>query len=159
MSDRIAVMFDGEIAQLDSPHELYSRPKTKEVANFIGIMNFLPAIASDAKDGLIKVEIPGLGDALIAEDQAPSGSIGTQIGIRPEMLTILLSDDQKAEKEVVGTVVEVNYYGDMSYYSIALDGVTEPLSVSMRNTAGRKVLEPNDKTRVGWGAESLILLD
>ena len=159
MSDRIAVMFDGEIAQLDSPQELYSRPKTKEVANFIGIMNFLPAIASDAKDGLIKVEIPGLGDALIAEDQAPSGSIGTQIGIRPEMLTILLSDDQKAEKEVVGTVVEVNYYGDMSYYSIALDGVTEPLSVSMRNTAGRKVLEPNDKTRVGWGAESLILLD
>ena len=159
MSDRIAVMFDGEIAQLDSPHELYSRPKTKEVANFIGIMNFLPAIASDAKDGLIKVEIPGLGDALIAEDQALSGSIGTQIGIRPEMLTILLSDDQKAEKEVVGTVVEVNYYGDMSYYSIALDGVTEPLSVSMRNTAGRKVLKPNDKTRVGWGAESLILLD
>ena len=159
MSDRIAVMFDGEIAQLDSPQELYSRPKTKEVANFIGIMNFLPATASDAKDGLIKVKIPGLGDALIAEDQAPSGSIGTQIGIRPEMLTILLSDDQKAEKEVVGTVVEVNYYGDMSYYSIALDGVTEPLSVSMRNTAGRKVLEPNDKTRVGWGAESLILLD
>jgi len=159
MSDRIAVMFDGEIAQLDSPQELYSRPKTKEVANFIGIMNFLPAIASDAKDGLIKVKIPGLGDALIGEDQAPSGSIGTQIGIRPEMLTILLSDDQKAEKEVVCTVVEVNYYGDMSYYSIALDGVTEPLSVSMRNTAGRKVLEPNDKTRVGWGAESLILLD
>ena len=159
MSDRIAVMFDGEIAQLDSPQELYSRPKTKEVANFIGIMNFLPAIASDAKDGLIKVKIPGLGDALIGEDQAPSGSIGTQIGIRPEMLTILLSDDQKAEKEVVGTVVEVNYYGDMSYYSIALDGVTEPLSVSMRNTAGRKVLEPNDKTRVGWGSESLILLD
>ena len=159
MSDRIAVMFDGEIAQLDSPQELYSRPKTKEVANFIGIMNFLPAIASDAKDGLIRVKIPGLGDALIGEDQAPSGSIGTQIGIRPEMLTILLSDDQKAEKEVVGTVVEVNYYGDMSYYSIALDGVTEPLSVSMRNTAGRKVLEPNDKTRVGWGAESLILLD
>ena len=159
MSDRIAVMFDGEIAQLDSPQELYSRQKTKEVANFIGIMNFLPAIASDAKDGLIKVKIPGLGDALIGEDQAPSGSIGTQIGIRPEMLTILLSDDQKAEKEVVGTVVEVNYYGDMSYYSIALDGVTEPLSVSMRNTAGRKVLEPNDKTRVGWGAESLILLD
>ena len=159
MSDRIAVMFDGEIAQLDSPQELYSRPKTKEVANFIGIMNFLPAIASNAKDGLIKVEIPGLGDALIAEDQAPSGTLGTQIGIRPEMLTILLSDDQKAEKEVVGTVVEVNYYGDMSYYSIALDGVTEPLSVSMRNTAGRKVLKPNDKTRVGWGAESLILLD
>ena len=54
---------------------------------------------------------------------------------------------------------EINYYGDMSYYSIVLEGITDPLSVSMRNTAGRKVLKPNDQIRVGWGAESLILLD
>jgi spermidine/putrescine transport system ATP-binding protein len=159
MSDRIAVMFDGEIAQLDSPHGLYTRPKTKEVANFIGIMNFLPAAASKAKDGLIKVIIPGLGEALITEDQAPAGALGKQIGIRPEMLTILLNDDHKAEQETMGTILEINYYGDMSYYSIVLEGITDPLSVSMRNTAGRKVLKPNDQIRVGWGAESLILLD
>lgn len=159
MSDRIAVMFDGEIAQLDSPHGLYTRPKSKEVANFIGIMNFLPATASKEKNGLIKVKIPGLGEALITEEQAPAGELGRQIGIRPEMLTILLNDDQKAEQETMGTISEINYYGDMSYYSIALEGIKDPVSVSMRNTAGRKVLEPNDQIRVGWGAESLILLD
>ena len=159
MSDRIAVMFDGEIAQLDSPHGLYTRPKSKEVANFIGIMNFLPATASKEKNGLIKVKIPGLGEALITEEQAPAGELGLQIGIRPEMLTILLNDDQKAEQETMGTISEINYYGDMSYYSIVLEGIKDPVSVSMRNTAGRKVLEPNDQIRVGWGAESLILLD
>ena len=43
MSDRIAVMFAGEIGQLDGPEELYRRPKTKQVASFIGKMNFLEA--------------------------------------------------------------------------------------------------------------------
>ncbi len=48
MSDRIAVMFDGEIAQLADPETLYRRPKTRQVADFIGTMNFLPAsILSD----------------------------------------------------------------------------------------------------------------
>ena len=37
--------------------------------------------------------------------------------------------------------LEINYYGDMSYYSIVLEGIKDPVSVSMRNTAGRKVLE------------------
>ncbi len=43
MSDRIAVMFEGQIAQLDDPETLYRRPKTRQVADFIGTMNFLPA--------------------------------------------------------------------------------------------------------------------
>ncbi len=43
MSDRIAVMFDGRIEQLDTPEGLYRRPVNKRVASFIGVMNFLPA--------------------------------------------------------------------------------------------------------------------
>ena len=43
MSDRIAVMFEGEIAQLDGPEALYARPANRRVADFIGVMNFLPA--------------------------------------------------------------------------------------------------------------------
>ena len=41
MSDRIAVMFEGKIVQIASPQELYSRPKSKRVASFIGVMNFI----------------------------------------------------------------------------------------------------------------------
>ena len=43
MSDRIAVMFEGGIAQLDDPETLYRRPASRRVAEFIGMMNFLPA--------------------------------------------------------------------------------------------------------------------
>ena len=41
MSDRIAVMFDGNIAQVGQPQEIYERPVSKKVASFIGIMNFI----------------------------------------------------------------------------------------------------------------------
>ena len=55
MSDRIAGMFEGEIAQLADPETLYRRPATKKVADFIGTMNFIPAeIVSEAGD---KVEV------------------------------------------------------------------------------------------------------
>ncbi|WP_223877752.1 ABC transporter ATP-binding protein [Histidinibacterium aquaticum] len=43
MSDRIAVMFEGEIGQMDDPETLYRRPKSRRVAAFIGLMNFLDA--------------------------------------------------------------------------------------------------------------------
>ena len=69
MSDRIAVMFEGEIAQLADPEVLYRKPATKRVADFIGVMNFLPARAGD-----------GLEEAI--EDNAffaPNG--GTLVGI------------------------------------------------------------------------------
>ena len=46
MSDRIAVMFDGGIAQLDDPEVLYRRPKDRRVAEFIGVMNFVGGTAS-----------------------------------------------------------------------------------------------------------------
>ncbi len=47
MSDRIAVMFEGEIGQLGDPEDLYRRPNSKRVADFIGLMNFLPARVAD----------------------------------------------------------------------------------------------------------------
>ena len=80
------------------------------------------------------------------------------IGIRPEMLTILFNKSDKAEIEVMGEVTATSYYGDMTYYGLHIDGIADEVTVSMRNTAGRKVLDIGDKTRIGLGSESLVLL-
>ena len=45
MSDRIAVMNGGKIEQLDSPEAIYSRPKTRFVAGFVGKVNFLSGVS------------------------------------------------------------------------------------------------------------------
>ena len=159
MSDRIAVMFDGRIAQLASPQELYRRPINRQVADFIGVMNFLDvSIKSESSDGY-NVEISGLGKATVPLDQAPAGvGSDTKAGIRPEMLTLLYDDQKAAENEVEATVADAYYVGDMTYYEVKVDGVEKPVEISMRNTAGRAVLERGAKTRVGWGNESVLLL-
>jgi len=160
MSDRIAVMFNGEIAQLATPQVLYRRPLDKRIASFIGIMNFIDGTLKSVTKKGIEIDAGPLGSMTIAPDQMPlplkPGKVS--IGIRPEMLTVLYSSKDKAEIEVSGTITNTGYYGDMTYYDVAVDGLDREVTVSMRNTAGRRVLEIGEKTRLGLGRESLLLL-
>jgi spermidine/putrescine transport system ATP-binding protein len=160
MSDRIAVMFEGQIAQLDSPERLYRLPKTRAVANFIGTMNFLSAQILSESGGVVEVEAQGFGRLqLDAEKQvtgAPSAS-GATIGFRPETATLLFEGQQASDRESMATVEEVVYYGDMTYYDVLLDGTSAPMRLSMRNVFGRPVLDIGTRARVGWSPGALVL--
>ena len=160
MSDRIAVMFEGEIAQLADPETLYRRPNSKKVADFIGTMNFLPArIVSDA-GGMVEVEAQGFGAVtLTAEQCAAAGAdkAGAMVGFRPETLTILFDGQTATDRETMGVVTEVVYYGDMTYYDVKLDGTDAPMRLSMRNVFGRPVLDIGTRTRVAWAPGALVL--
>lgn len=160
MSDRIAVMFEGRIAQVADPQTLYRRPVNRQVADFIGVMNFLPATSKVVGDG-VEVEIAGLGPATIASEQCPGGMPqgAASVGIRPEMMT-LLYDGQTSESAVAeGTISERYYYGDMTYYEVAFDGVAEPVTLSMKNLVGRPVLERGDAARVSWDPRALVVFE
>ena len=160
MSDRIAVMFEGQIVQIASPQELYSRPKSKRVATFIGVMNFIEGQLLKGGDQNTNVDAGILGNVNVSPDQIPiplnSGPV--IIGIRPEMLTLLFEDRDRTEFEISGVILESTYFGDMTYYTVQVTGLKSPLTISMRNTAGRRVLDDGESARVGWGAESLVIL-
>ncbi|WP_127112586.1 ABC transporter ATP-binding protein [Shimia sediminis] len=162
MSDRIAVMFEGEIAQLDTPEGLYRRPRTKRVASFIGVMNFLSAKLTGEKDDALTLTIDALGDVTVPRSIAPIGLDPAGIdavGIRPEMLTVLMDETDTAERSVKGTITATSYYGDMTYYDVQLPGDGAPVTISMRNTAGRSVLPQGSEVSVGWGADSIVLFE
>ncbi|PIE11514.1 MAG: Fe3+/spermidine/putrescine ABC transporter ATP-binding protein [Rhodobacterales bacterium] len=159
MSDRIAVMFDGEIGQMDDPEVLYRRPRSQRVANFIGLMNFLPAKVTEtgARYGL---EVAGLGACEIDAEQVPAGAdLGDAVvGIRPETLSILFEGEVTDRRVIDGVVEEVVYYGDMTYYHVKLPGIEKPLTLSMKNLIGRPVLDYKARCRVAWDERSLVLL-
>ncbi len=159
MSDRIAVMFEGEIAQLADPETLYRRPNSRRVADFIGVMNFLPAKVLGEAGGHIQVEAAGLGAFDIEAQQAPGAVTGGEasVGFRPETLTILYEGQTAQDRETAGTIDEVVYYGDMTYYDVKLDGVAAPVRISMRNVFGRPVLDVGTRTRVAWSPGALVL--
>ncbi len=159
MSDRIAVMFDGKIAQLDTPEGLYKRPKTKRVASFIGVMNFIPAKVIASTKTKLSLDVEALGKVDVgASDTIKSGEKIT-VGIRPEMLTILYEETDDADNVFSGIIVSASYYGDMTYYEVELGNTAIRATVSMRNTAGRPVLRAGTETRIGWGYESITVLD
>lgn len=163
MSDRIAVMFEGQIAQLDEPEALYARPVDRRVADFIGVMNFLPAEILGESDAGVTVRVPGLGEVTIPPGQisrARPDDPGPTIGFRPETMT-LLSEGQTAQGNVApGVIDELVYYGDMTYYDVRLDGMpedVEPVRISMRNVFGRDVSEVGTRTRLAWSPGGLVL--
>ena len=160
MSDRIAVMFEGQIAQLDDPETLYRLPKSRAVANFIGTMNFLPAKIISEGLGKVEVEAQGFGRVILDEQKQVTGTPtpgGCTIGFRPETATILFDGQQATDRETMATVEEVVYYGDMTYYDMRLDGTTEPIRLSMRNVFGRPVLDIGTRARVGWSVGALVM--
>ncbi len=160
MSDRIAVMFEGSIGQMADPETLYRRPGNRRVAAFIGKMNFLRAEVLSS-GSMIGLDVQGLGPAEITRDQAPNGAPSgpAVVGIRPETLTILFEGETTARRTIEGVVDEVVYYGDMTYYDVRVNGVEEPLNLSMRNVIGRPVLDVGAATRISWDERALVLLE
>ncbi|SMY07350.1 ABC transporter ATP-binding protein [Flavimaricola marinus] len=159
MSDRIAVMFEGEIGQMDDPETLYRAPNSRRVAEFIGKMNFLTGVVT-TDGGTVSVDVAGLGRAELPASQVPQGTVPgkVSIGIRPETLAILFDGETTQRRVVDATVSEVVYYGDMTYYDVRIAGVESALTISMKNLIGRPVLDVGAKTKVIWDERSLVLL-
>jgi spermidine/putrescine transport system ATP-binding protein len=160
MSDRIAVMFEGQIAQLADPETLYRLPKTRAVANFIGTMNFLPGKILSEAAGKVEADCPGFGRLVLDAERQVTGAAtpsGASVGFRPETLTLLFEGQQAGDRECMATVEEVVYYGDMTYYDIKLDGTDTVSRLSMRNVFGRPVLDIGTRTRVGWSPGALVM--
>ena len=89
MSDRMAVMMDGEILQLDTPTEIYNKPLNLQVAEFIGSpkINILPAESDD------KGEITCMGLTMTQSLRSPKqGDI--LLGMRPEHTNLLTSNSK-----------------------------------------------------------------
>tara|TARA_B100000700_G_scaffold326922_1_gene439913 strand:- start:2035 stop:3156 length:1122 start_codon:yes stop_codon:yes gene_type:complete len=161
MSDRIAVMFDGKIDQIASPQEIYSRPKSKRVASFIGVMNFLEGqlFIDEKLQAYVDAGILGKMQVKVEQILVPFDSGPVTIGIRPEMMSLLFEERDRTEFEISGTIKDSAYFGDMTYYTVKVSGLKSNLTVSMRNTAGRRILANGESARVGWGSESLVILN
>lgn len=159
MSDRVAIMFQGQIEQLATPQELYKRPATRRVAEFFGQMSIIPASIVQRGQGKVRVEIAGLGVCEARPDHVPTNGGAICAGLRPELLTMLRDGEAHDAPAADGEIVNVIYRGELTYYDVRLDGLDTPICVSMRNTTEQKMLEPGDRTRIGWSDRSAIFLE
>ena len=87
ISDRIIVMKGGVIAQMGSPHEIYYKPVSEFVADFIGECNFLHGEAAGSDDGSVTVRVNGH-PVQVASDKRPAAGEDCEIVLRPEAIRI-----------------------------------------------------------------------
>src|SRR4029077_11467200 len=110
MSDRVAVMSNGVIEQLDEPRAIYDRPLTPFVADFIGDMNFLIGEVAEAADGGFAVDV-GAGIVVRARGQAIRGT-RVRVGIRPERMVAAPGDWSGTANSGAAEVITKMYLGD-----------------------------------------------
>jgi putative spermidine/putrescine transport system ATP-binding protein len=115
IADRVGVMREGRLEQLASPTEVYSRPATSFVAEFVGLTNRLDG---EVRGG--KVTVRGRTLPLM-EPGTPDGQVVALV--RPEAVT-LASHSSPESGPLVGTVIAVTFLGAMSRVTVDLGDTT-----------------------------------
>ena len=152
MSDRIAVMSGGRVLQVASPRTLYEAPNCREVADFIGQMNFFAARVSGRDGAMARVDLGPLGQAKLSTDQ--DGEL--LVALRPEK--ILLSQNASANG-VRGNVVATAYLGERTHYNVAVSGLSEPIFVADQNSRTTlRSYATGDAVYLSWSADDLVVL-
>ncbi len=121
LSDRMAVLNNGEIAQIGDPRQIYHQPADRFVADFVGKINLI-AVEAGREGGQAVLRL-GDGQALALPD-APAGLCGpARIGIRPERLRLLAADEPAGDGPVIrGRIVSASFEGARYLYVIAVGG-------------------------------------
>ena len=146
MSDRIVVMFGGQIAQYGAPSDVYDRPASLEVAQFVGQVNTLPGrLAGKNADGSSAIET-ALGMASV-KGKLPAGDGPIHVLLRPEAIELAAAG--QGSEGVAATVSQSYYSGSLIDYRLTLEN-GETISVQ---TFPRNRFAPGDRVHVQVDAE------
>lgn len=125
MADRVGVMNAGRLEQLDAPQVLYAAPRSAFVADFVGLMNRVPAEVADGQVTVLGARLPTL------EGSVTSGR-GLAL-IRPEQLVLTPGDGS-------ARVVSVSFQGPISRATVRTADGTE-LVTQLSGSAGARLVE------------------
>ena len=152
MSDRIAVINDGRLAQVDTPQAIYNHPSNAFVADFIGESTMLPL----TRDG---------GGRLCFEDQvieaSPEIDGDCSLVIRPERLFVTAEENLDSDESIVfsGVLREFVFQGETAF---ALMSINDECDLAFRfgtdAISSQQVLRPGDPVSLGLHRSDVIVI-
>jgi iron(III) transport system ATP-binding protein len=146
MADRMAVLRAGRAVQVGPPRELYGRPASRFVADFLGETNFLQAEVSPAGNGELRLETPaGTLTSRIGLDSAPRGGNVT-CSIRPEAIRFV--HETGRGNVISGTQLQSVYLGDTAQHLVRL-----------RDASVLKVLDLHPRRMPSVGAAVMLHIE
>ncbi len=152
ISDRIVVMYGGKAEQVGTPFEIYNRPATKFVANFVGTLNVLEGTVSDVSTGKVKIN---------AEEVSLKGKLnGSKAGdrlslaLRPE--AIALGRYPGHDSILSGQIADVHFLGSVIRVRVGLGQST--VSLDTFNNSSTPPPTVGDKAEISFSSNDVLVL-
>jgi spermidine/putrescine transport system ATP-binding protein len=152
MSDEIAVMNEGHVEQLGTATEIYEKPASEFVADFIGETNLIRGEYTEAENGAT-IESGGL---RFTVPETPEASGQVAFAIRPEK--VRLGDDAAGlENSFTAEVTDEIYKGNIGKFVVELENGQE-LTIDMQIRDQGQYLSTGRSVEIGWAAENSVIL-
>jgi putrescine transport system ATP-binding protein len=151
MADRIGVMREGRLAQVGTPEEVYERPNTRFVAEFLGAANVLNA---EARVTGMELELCGLGVTVHTATEAAAGPM--LVAIRPERVRLGTAN---APNMLQGVVTERAYAGETLTHTVRLaEGSLMRATQSLRDGLRAEQIAVGTQVTLSWQPDACIVL-
>ncbi len=152
ISDRIVVMYGGKAEQVGTPFEIYNRPSTKFVANFVGTLNVLEGTVTDASAGKGKV---GAGEVTLKGKLNGSKAGDTlSLALRPEAISLGRTAGRDAT--LGGEISEVSFLGSVIRVRVGLG--KEAVSLDTFNSPASPPPTVGEKAEISFSPEDVLVL-
>jgi spermidine/putrescine ABC transporter ATP-binding subunit len=150
LSDRVAVMSNGHALQIDNAARLYEAPNCREVAEFIGTMNFFPGTLGEVAAGMARIDAGALGrfQVVVGEDAPPRGAT-VSIAVRPEKIDLHWAEPPPSSNAIAGRLSAKAYFGDRSHYFVEVEGMVKLIAVARQN-ADRNLAQSDGIGQAVW---------
>ncbi len=156
MSDRIAVMNEGRVQQVADPATLYELPRSRFVADFIGLMNMLSGTVESVSGRQVTLRAAGgkRVEAIIHEDAGMRPGAEVHVAVRPEKMRF----GDEGDNVYAARVRQVIYMGVSTQYMVELEG-GEKMMLYQQNASGVAGYRAGDRISVAWDAANSLVLE
>ena len=151
MSDLIAIIHQGKLAQLGSPEEIYERPRSRFVADFIGLSDFLPARVESSDASSVRVTVAG---AVFTVPAMLGLSRGQSVLFHIRPYDIEFVNDQTDKNILPGVIKQVTYLGNVVDYRVE---VSQDVSLRVQASTDRRYAA-GDRVRLLFPAAKCHLI-
>ncbi|MGD0025023.1 MAG: ABC transporter ATP-binding protein [Xanthobacteraceae bacterium] len=157
VADRIGVMDRGRLMQVASPAELYERPNSRWVADFVGDVNLFEGRVGD--DGAT-VEGTAAGRLRVAAIIEAEPRTLVWVAVRPQQMRMTHEKPAPGgENCLAGTIVEIGYLGDQSIYKLRIaDGSRVTAALANTGRIGERAIGPDQQMWLSFSPEAAIVL-
>ncbi|HXQ49531.1 MAG TPA: ABC transporter ATP-binding protein [Stellaceae bacterium] len=161
MATRVAVMREGRIAQIGTPHEVYESPSSRFVADFLGAVNLFTGRVAGHEGSLWRIDSDEAGATLVvAHYGALAEGSEVAVAVRPEKIALTPGNGgANARNVLAGTVESISYRGEASTYRVALPG-GKLVRVTVPNRAregGERA--PGDRVTLAWDEDAALVIE